>query len=74
MDVLTGDNLSSVKVAKWFSFIGRFIHPIGEVGMGLSGYRYLCQVRVSLIKGHTNLVQHPSNYKYIDYLSCATRK
>ena len=29
--------------------------------MGLRGCRYLSQVRVSLIREHKNLVQHPSN-------------
>ena len=67
MDILTGQNLSSIKVANMDhikcpvrSFSGR----AGDWVKGVDGrYRYFSQLGLSLYhRVHDNLVQKPSNY------------
>ena len=43
------------------SFIGRFVSPVGGIGVG-NGYRYLACWDYHFNRVHENLVQHLSNY------------
>ena len=73
MDILTGNNLSSIKLSNMYFIFGQFFHPVGGVKGVDKGTVILVTYKHNLIRVHGNLVQHQSNnilivYRYI-YLS-----
>ena len=55
-DILTGENLSSINLLIWTSFIGQF----GKGGW-IGGIVILASCEHNFIRVHENLVQYPSN-------------
>ena len=68
VDILTEENLSSIQVVQWSSFIGQFFYPVGGEGMGYKGWMRVIIILASckhhFIRVHEYLVQHPSNNIY----------
>ena len=65
MDILTGENLSSIQLDNIHitSFICQFVHPV--VGDGVKGVDgrivILASYKLYFIRVHENLMQHPCN-------------
>ena len=65
VDILTGVNFSSIKVANMELFIGQFVLPVGrgrEWGNGSEGGNViLASCELHFIRVRENLVQHPNS-------------
>ena len=69
---MTGKKLSSIKVAKWTSYIYQFVRSLGGEGVkGVDeGIVILASYMFHFIRVHDNLVKGPSNNKSIVLDNC----
>ena len=66
VNILTGENLSSIKVASMVPIYWQFVYPVEEEGIGFKrwmgeGIVSLASCECHFINVHENLAQHPSN-------------
>ena len=75
MDILTGENLSSIQLDNIHitSFICQFVHPV--VGDGVKGVDgrivILASYKLHFIRVHENLMQHPCNISILPGVNSA---